>query len=128
MRAVLAVIVGYVPMAAAVFVSFHRAVTGTDATLSAGPDLGRLIYDVIAALLGGYLCGWVAGRNEIKHGVVLAVVGVVIGTYFLFISAENVPPWLEFLDLALMVAAVLAGARIRAWVRAQPARTGARSA
>jgi len=122
LRSILAVLLGYIPMAAAVQVTLMRAGHNPDNAMVVGFDVARLVYDTIAAVLGGYIVAWVAHRSELLHGTALAIIGVVVGIYFLFISAEPVPAWFEIVDLVLMVVGVMVGAFFRVWQQAQDAR------
>ena len=79
----------------------------------------KLVYNTLAALLGGYIAAKIAGSEELKHGALAAAVqttalvwGFTAGEY-----ASFTPVWMRIALVVLTGPAMLAGA----WVRAQAA-------
>jgi hypothetical protein len=75
-----------------------------------------LVYNTVAAILGGYVTAKIAGREEMAHARVAALVltasliyGFTAGEF-----ARFTPVWMRIALVALTAPAVLAGATIRA--------------
>ena len=86
---------------------------------SPGMLAGKLVYNTLAALLGGYMTAKIAGSEEMKHGALGAAVqttaliwGFTAGEY-----ASFTPAWMRVALVVVTGPAMLAGA----WVRAQAA-------
>jgi len=76
----------------------------------------KLVYNTLTAVLGGYMIAKVAGRREMAHGAVGALVqtialvwGFTAGEY-----AASTPVWMRLALTAVMGPAMLAGASVRA--------------
>ncbi|MBI2187709.1 MAG: hypothetical protein HYU37_11435 [Acidobacteria bacterium] len=76
----------------------------------------KLVYNTLAAMLGGYMIAKVAGTREMLHGGVGALLqtaafawGFTVGEYAAF-----TPVWMRVVLVALTGPAMLAGASIRA--------------
>jgi hypothetical protein len=92
----------------------YFAVRNTPAMLA-----GKMVYNTLAALLGGYITAKIAGAEEMKHGALAAAVqttalvwGFTAGEY-----ASFTPVWMRMALVVVTGPAMLAGA----WVRAQAA-------
>ncbi len=74
--------------------------------------LSGLILTLIVGLgwtmLGGYVAGRMAKRDELLHGALVAAVGIVIALIF---REEKVPLWFEIAGLVGMLPAGMAGGR-----------------
>lgn len=57
-------------------------------------------------ILGGYTAARMAKRDELPHGALVAVVGVVIALVF---REEGIPVWFEIIGLVCMLPAGMAG-------------------
>ena len=66
-----------------------------------------LIVGLSFTVLGGFFAAKMAGRAEILHGVLVAVVGMVLALVF---REEGSPLWFDIAGLAGMLAAGMAGA------------------
>lgn len=76
----------------------------------------KLVYNTVAAILGGYVTARIAGRHEMEHARIAALVqtaaliyGFTAGEY-----ASFTPPWMRLALIMLTAPAMLAGAMIRA--------------
>lgn len=76
----------------------------------------KLIYNTAAAVGGGYLAALIAGYEEVKHGIGLAVLQTAA---FLFALSQPdisrwTPVWIWVGLITLTLLGILAGARLRA--------------
>ena len=67
-------------------------------------------FTFVCSLIGGYACGWVAGRSEMLHAVVLAgiMTAITIANIVLAVAVE--PTEYKIVYLVTMVAGTLFGA------------------
>ena len=79
----------------------------------------KLVYNTLAAILGGYMTARIAQTEELKHGALAAAVqttaliwGFTAGEY-----ASAMPVWMRIAIVLVMGPAMMAGA----WIRAQAA-------
>lgn len=79
----------------------------------------KLVYNTLAAILGGYMTARIAHTEEMKHGALAAAVqttalvwGFTAGEY-----ASSMPVWMRIAIVLVMGPAMMAGA----WIRAQAA-------
>ena len=79
----------------------------------------KLVYNTLAALLGGYLTAKIAGSEEMKHAALAAAVQTTALIWGFTVSeyAEFTPLWTRIALVLLTGPAMLAGG----WVRAQAA-------
>ena len=77
----------------------------------------KLVYNTLAAILGGYITARIAQTEELKHGALAAAVqttaliwGFTAGEY-----ASAMPVWMRIAIVLVMGPAMMAGA----WIRAQ---------
>ena len=142
-RAVVAVVVGYVVMFALVFVTFIAAylALGTDRVFQTGTyDVSAVwlavgfALSVLAALVGGYVCAWIARRRG--PAVALAGLVLVLGLAMALMGAlappadrpatrtadvgnmeamkyGRTPTWIALINPLIGSAGVLMGARLR---------------
>jgi len=75
----------------------------------------KLVYNSVAALAGGFVCAWIAGRMEMLHGLLLAAVQTAGFIYGMTASpfAHTTPLWMWIVLTVLTAAAVFFGAHIR---------------
>jgi len=76
----------------------------------------KVVYNTLAAVLGGYMTAKIAGVHEMRHAAVAAIVqtaaltwGFTAGEY-----AAYTPAWVRVTLVLLMGPAMMAGAKIRA--------------
>ena len=76
----------------------------------------KLVYNTVAAILGGYLTARIAGRQEMEHVRIAALVqtaaliyGFTVGEY-----AAYTPAWMRIALVMLTAPAMLAGGMVRA--------------
>jgi len=76
----------------------------------------KLVYNNVAALAGGYVAAWVAGRMAVLHGLLLAIVQAAGLVYGMTVSgyADFTPTWMWFALLVTMPPAVVLGSSLRA--------------
>ncbi len=75
----------------------------------------KFIYNAFAAFIGGYLTGLIAGRQELGHGIALALTQAVSLIWGMTVSplAHSTPLWAWIMLVLLMPTAIVAGARFR---------------
>ena len=71
-----------------------------------------------AAVLTGYVTGWVARTCEVRHALVMGVLQLAMGTAAIIAYFEVAPAWYYVTFLALLLPAHVFGG----WVRAQQRR------
>jgi hypothetical protein len=76
-----------------------------------------LIVGLSCTVLGGYFAGRMAGRAEILHGVLVAVIGMVMALIF---REGDIPVWFDIAGFAGMLPAGIAGGRLAQRRRAGP--------
>ncbi len=76
----------------------------------------KVVYNFFAAVAGGWLVGWVAGRQEVLHGMALAFVQTISFVFALTVSqfADSTPLWMWLVLIVITVIGVMWGARLRA--------------
>lgn len=76
----------------------------------------KLVYNTLAAGVGGYLAAWIAGHKHLAHGAALAGVQLVLFVWGMTASeyAGTTPAWAWITLCVTMSAAILLGARRRA--------------
>ncbi len=75
----------------------------------------KLVYNTLAAVVGGYLCARIAGRAHLAHGAVLAGIQLVLFVWGMTASefAGTTPAWVWITLCVTMTAGILAGATRR---------------
>lgn len=76
----------------------------------------KLVYNTVAAGVGGYLAAWIAGGRQLAHGAALAIVQLALFVWGMTASeyAGTTPAWAWITLCLTMTAAILLGARLRA--------------
>lgn len=76
----------------------------------------KLVYNTLAAILGGYITARIAGTSEVRHGMVAAAAqtaayawGFTLGKF-----ASFTPVWMRLVLVLITGPAMIAGATIRA--------------
>ncbi|HEX9750037.1 MAG TPA: hypothetical protein VGB22_01925 [candidate division Zixibacteria bacterium] len=123
-RGILAVFVGLI----AIFVSVYfmtGALTiafGLDPMTTQTPPGLYLFFNIllgmVCAVFGGYAAGLVARRDEVRHAMYVAAVGLILGLVSLAMPAEGQPIWYLLITILTMPPAVVFGG----WVRMRQAR------
>ena len=117
LRSVLAVLAGYLAMAAVIIALTVLCVRRMH--LQPGhPTLSYLVLSVVfscaAAVLGGVVTGKVAGPRPLEHGMALGALILALGMVFLIHPAPGQPLWHQWvLTLASPLLAVLGAALAR---------------
>ena len=121
LRSIGAIAAGYLLIAAAIIILF--AVTFPDplATPGQGFMLFSLAYGFVFGILGGYVCGLIAQRSEIKHAVVIAGIGILLSIFSMVLAAGKEPMWYQLANMVLLTVAVLLGGWLCARQRAKNA-------
>jgi MFS family permease len=123
LRSVLAVVAGYLLIFfATILTDVALGFLAPDAFPAAGEGFASvpwmvviLVYSTIFAALGGYVTARIARRAELKHGLVLAAIMVLMSAGTMMAYAGRHPLWFQLTLLVLGPLAVLAGA----WLHTQ---------
>lgn len=73
-----------------------------------------LILSFILSVVSGYVTAWLAGKDEIRHGVLLGFLQLAIGIFFTVRHYDLTPFWYNVLFLVLLIPGNVLGAGIRA--------------
>ena len=86
-----------------------------------GVKIRPIIIGALCTILGGYLAGWLARAEEIKHGALVGAVSLIIGFLQSGMAGEAspVPYWHELLGYLLAIPAGALGGSL-AQGRARP--------
>jgi len=119
LRSIGAIAAGYLLIAAAIIILF--AVTFPDplATPSRGFMLFSLAYGFVFGILGGYVCGLIAQRAEVKHAAVIAGIGILLSILSMALAAGKEPLWYQWANMLVLSLAVLLGGWLRTRQRAK---------
>ena len=129
LRSVLAVVAGYLLIfAATILADVALGLLAPDAFPAAGEGFAPvpwmvliLVYSTIFAAAGGYVTARVARRAELKHGLALAAIMVLMSVGTMITYQGRHPLWFQLTLLVLGPLAVAAGAWLRARRRGVPA-------
>lgn len=119
-RSVLAILIGYVAMAAVVaFFTMIAAVVNPDlfkpgSALPVSYLAGNIGYSLAAALAGGYACAWFAQKSRVLHGLVLASLVMLAAIMTARQYGDLQPRWYQIVLATVMPLAVIGGAAIKA--------------
>lgn len=119
LRSIGAVAAGYLLIAAAIIILFAVSFPDPLATPSQGFMLFSLAYGFVFGILGGYVCGVIAQRSEIKHAAVIAGIGILVGILLMAFASGKEPMWYQLANMVILTAAVLLGGWLRARQRAK---------
>ncbi len=83
----------------------------------------KLLYNTLAAAVGGYLCAWIAGHRQLAHAAVLAGIQLLLFIWGMTASefAGTTPAWAWITLCVTMTAAILWGAMLWRARRRPPA-------
>ena len=114
-RSILAVIAGYAVMAIAVMALFAIWFRGQVPTEAPSSEfmLFSIAYAFVFAVLGGYITALIARRSEMKHVLVLAAFGLLMGIVSMITAAGQEPLWYQITNMVVMMAAVILGGYLR---------------
>ncbi len=119
-RSIGAVITGYAVMAILVMLGFGLikqfvpdAFPTPEAFPSTGMSLTIIGFGLIAALAGGYVAAWIAGKKKLRHGVFLGAVVLVMGIISVIVSPVTQPLWYNISIILSGVIGVILGAILR---------------
>ncbi len=70
-----------------------------------------LIFGLGCSVLGGYVAGRIARRDEIRHGAIAAGLGLILGLLF---REAGLPLWYELIGIAGIIPAGMAGGYLAA--------------
>ena len=75
----------------------------------------NLIMGLGCTVLGGYVAGRVAKREEIRHGVVVAVMSLLLGLFLEFFpEPDSLPRWYALIGYLFIIPAGMAGGHLAA--------------
>jgi hypothetical protein len=121
-RSILAVIAGYATLVlgVGVFLAFLLFLFPGAFPAEPGPYTGpvwilvlELAFSGVVAVGGGYVCGLVAGRAELKHALVLVGLMIVLGLASAAFEAGLKPLWSSLAMPVVGALGVLLGAKLR---------------
>ncbi len=121
-RSVIAVVVGYVVLAAATVAKFAAVRTFFPGALPAlGEDvfpstfwlLVILTSDVALMIVAGFVTAVVAGRSPIAHAAALGAVLVILGLVSIVVNWLQEPLWYQVTLVAIAVPAAVTGGSLR---------------
>jgi hypothetical protein len=116
LRSAGALLAGFVSMALLVGVSvpLALALTGRFGPQPNAPYLAANIgFSLLAAIVGGFVCGWIAGRAPLAHSLALAAIVLVLGAVSALQSAPTQPAWYPWTIAVAGAVGVLAGGLLR---------------
>jgi hypothetical protein len=125
MRSALAVVAGFVVMAAIVMITtvlafrlvLHQPLAAMRAAGSGPPSnkylATNLAGSALAALIGGYTAAAIAGHAALAHGTGLAAVMLVMSAISMRQAGRTQPRWYQWVLLTVMPVLAIAGAGLR---------------
>ena len=127
LRSVLGVVVGLVLISAIVEPLEFGLVALLNGGVTTDPDTyfrvrnqpavlaAKLVYNTLAAIAGGWVAAWLAGRAAIAHGAVLAVVQTMAFGWAVSTPAlrQTTPDWMWASLVAVTAGGIIAGAGLR---------------
>lgn len=121
-RSILAVVAGYIAMVLAVTTFFALSITLIfDGTLGDPKSFKppewffylELGITPLLAMIGGYVCAWIARSHKLQHAFALCGIGLAMGVVTLFADSGMKPLWSTLGIIVLSTAGILLGARVR---------------
>ena len=113
LRSVGAVVVGYAIFAISAVAFFLLAGQPPHQEAPPGIMLGSIVVGVIAALVGGYVAAWIAGRSFGAHGIAVGAILALGAAVSLASTVGHGVIWTQLAALLLMAPAAALGG----WVR-----------
>jgi len=119
-RSVLAVIAGYLVVAAAVVATFAALGALVPGAFVSTAWLVFLVgWGFAWMVVGGYVTAAIARRSEIDHALSLGALMVVLGVISMVMGAGKEPLWFQIANFLIAIPAVLCGGALRAWQRSR---------
>lgn len=115
LRSIGAVVAGYLVIAIAIIVMFVIAFPDPTVIPGMGFMIFSLIYGFLFGILGGWVCGLIAQRAEVKHAAVIAAIGILISVLTMIFAPAKEPMWYQIANMVLLTIALLIGG----WLRTQ---------
>ncbi len=114
-RSILAVMAGYLVMAAAVVALFAVCFPNPDVAdiPSTKFMLFSLAYGFAVAIAGGTVTAWIAKRAVMKHALALASGGLIMGIISLISGWGKAPLWYQIGNMLVVVTGVMVGGYLR---------------
>jgi len=121
-RSFLSVVAGYLSMVVVVGASFAVLLAAVPSVFPSEPGpfdgpawvlLVELGFSLVAALLGGFVCGLVANRAHMRHAIVLASLMLVLGLVSAAMGVGMKPLWSSLAIAVFPPLATLGGAALR---------------
>lgn len=113
MRALLAVVAGYLIFAGSAVLLFQLTRVDPHSPAAVGFELLVMVYGIAFASLGGFVAGKIARRADLNCGIALALVIVLGATISMIASPGAGALWTQTAALLLFAPASLAGNWIR---------------
>ncbi len=121
LRSIGAVVAGYLVIAIAIIVMFVIAFPDPTVVPSMGFMIFSLIYGFLFGILGGWVCGLIARKAEVKHAAVIAAIGILLSVLSMIFATAKEPTWYQIANMVLLTIAVLIGGWMRARQKAKAA-------
>jgi len=119
LRSIGAVVAGYLLIAAAIITLFAVFYPDPTAVPSQGFMLFSMVYGFVFGILGGYVCGLIAQRAEVKHAAIIAGIGILVSVLSMVFAAAKEPMWYQLANMVVLTIAVLLGGWLRARQKAK---------
>lgn len=114
-RSIVAVVAGYAAMVILITLVQETLFGGVGYHESGAVELAVAgLGTVLSAVAGGFLAGWIAGRREIEHTLVMCLLVVVETTALTLRGDLDGPWWFDLLAAASLLAGLLAGGALAA--------------
>jgi len=112
-RSVAAVLVGYVLMGALITLVQETWFGGVSYTKStAGVLVAAGFFTFLAAVVGGYAAGWIAGRRPMLHGLAMSCIVVVETSWLIGSGRTWDPTWFDVTAASSLIVGILLGSWI----------------
>ena len=114
LRSVVAVLVGYIVFAVLGYSVFRFSGQAAHATASTTFMLVSIVSGVVFAFLGGYIAGWLAGRQPLGHAIAMAILLATGATVSLVSTLGHGSIWSQVAAITLMAPSAVLGGWFRA--------------
>jgi len=110
-RSILAVVAGYLTFSISAVVLFQVSGIHPHSTPGWSFVVFSVVYGCVFAVLGGYLAGWIAKHNELKHSVAVTLLMAVTSVVSLFLAEGD--KWTQLATIFIMSPCAVLGGFLR---------------
>ena len=121
LRSIVAVLVGYALIAIAIAALFTVSFPDRKVQPSQVFRFFSLIYGFVFGIVGGYVCGLITRRSEVKHSVAIAAIGIIFSIVSTAFGTIKELHWYQLANMVVLTVAVLLGGWLRARQKAKNA-------